>query len=319
MRVPAGSGRVNHGDKPLENPMLPVGNKRVSKAPQTVRRAAFYRHLVTFSSTTDADGPAMLPLTGERTVPGIAEENYWFRRHEAAYRWTGRRFCRELLGARIVDAGCGEGYGAAVLAAAAGVPVVGLELDALAASHAHRAYPTQVDIVAANLDSLPAANDAVDALVSMQVVEHLWNLAGFLAEALRVLRPGGLCVIATPNRLTFSPGLARGDRPTNPFHVEEFDADQLVAMMSHAGFVEITAYGLRHCGELAKWEQRNGDIVAAQIAEVLHPDPNHSWGPELQTAVAAVTCADFAITDSGLTSCADLIVVAHKANPAGRS
>src|SRR2546423_10425196 len=60
----------------------------------------------------DSYRPAMdaLPLTGERTVPGVPSENYWFRRHEAAY-----RFAAERIRGRVLDLGCGEGYGAAVL------------------------------------------------------------------------------------------------------------------------------------------------------------------------------------------------------------
>ena len=51
-----------------------------------------------------ADGP--LPLTGERTVPGLAVENYWFRRHEVAY-----LHCVDICAGRdVLEAGCGEGY-----------------------------------------------------------------------------------------------------------------------------------------------------------------------------------------------------------------
>ena len=50
-----------------------------------------------------------LELTGERTVPGIWHENYWFRRHEAAYRWAAGAV--DLCRAVVVEAGVGEGYG----------------------------------------------------------------------------------------------------------------------------------------------------------------------------------------------------------------
>jgi 2-polyprenyl-3-methyl-5-hydroxy-6-metoxy-1,4-benzoquinol methylase len=65
-----------------------------------------------------------LPLTGERTVPGIPEENYWFRRHEVAY-----RFALPLVaGKRVLEVGCGEGYGTSLLASSAS-HVVGLDYD----------------------------------------------------------------------------------------------------------------------------------------------------------------------------------------------
>ncbi|HWN28643.1 MAG TPA: SAM-dependent methyltransferase, partial [Actinomycetospora sp.] len=73
---------------------------------------------------------AGLPLTGERTVPGVDRENYWFRRHEAVY----LALEPECTGAVVLDAGVGEGYGAALLARSAR-RVVGLELDPAVAAH----------------------------------------------------------------------------------------------------------------------------------------------------------------------------------------
>ena len=77
-----------------------------------------------------------LPLTGERTVPNLESENYWFRRHEAAY-----RFAADRMRGPVLDAGCGEGYGAAMLGSRAG-PVIGLELDEPTARHAASTYPS---------------------------------------------------------------------------------------------------------------------------------------------------------------------------------
>ena len=77
-----------------------------------------------------------LALTGERTLPGIPAENYWFRRHEAAYEALVP-FCR---GAVVLEAGCGEGYGAGRIAAVAR-SVVGLDYDAGTVAHVAAAYP----------------------------------------------------------------------------------------------------------------------------------------------------------------------------------
>ena len=56
-------------------------------------------------------GVPPLHLTGERTLPDVPEENYWYRRHLAVYEWIAQR----VHGRRIVDLACGEGYGSAVL------------------------------------------------------------------------------------------------------------------------------------------------------------------------------------------------------------
>src|SRR5206468_3254482 len=101
------------------------------------------------SSLPRMDAVSQLPLTGERTVPGIVEENYWFRRHEAAY-LALRPYCVDAF---VLEAGCGEGYGADLLARGA-VGVLGLDYDALTLRHVARTYPG-VYPARANLAALP--------------------------------------------------------------------------------------------------------------------------------------------------------------------
>src|SRR6185436_8578782 len=69
-------------------------------------------------------GVPPLHLTGERTLPDVPEENYWFRRHLVVYEWIARR----VQGRRVVDLACGEGYGSAVLAHTA-ASVVGVDAN----------------------------------------------------------------------------------------------------------------------------------------------------------------------------------------------
>ena len=70
-------------------------------------------------------GVPPLTLTGERTLPDVPAENYWYRRHLAVYEWIGAR----VLGARVIDMACGEGYGAEVLSRSAAT-VVGVDANA---------------------------------------------------------------------------------------------------------------------------------------------------------------------------------------------
>ncbi len=269
-----------------------------------------------------------LPLTGERTVPGIERENYWFRRHEAAYLWLietpGLLEGPDGVSANVIlEAGAGEGYGAALMADH-GVSVIALELDELAAAHMHRRYP-EVHTVLANLGAVDASGDrrggmpvrtaGVNAVVSMQVIEHLWDLPGFLDDCARVLRPGGLLVLSTPNRLTFSPGLGRGERPVNPFHVEEFDAEQLAALArARAGIHDVRVVGLHHGARLTSQDLADGSLVAAQVAAVLaEASDGTPWPAELERRVAAVEVGDFEVLDdpSRLDAALDLILGAH--------
>lgn len=256
-----------------------------------------------------------LALTGERTAPGHKLEQYWFARHEVAYEWAATLIDQAGLDSdsTIVDAGCGEGYGANLLAVELGARVIGLELDPLAAAHANERYGNAVTILEANLDDWPVANDTADAVISMQVVEHLWNLPKFWAEAKRVLKPGGLLIITTPNRLTFSPGLDRGEKPTNPFHVEEFDMEQLANLITEAGFIDVTCNGLHHSSQLKAWEYENGDLVDLQVQAALAAEATDAaWPQNLVAKIASIGNDDFIISADDPAGCADLVITAKK-------
>lgn len=240
-----------------------------------------------------------LPLTGERTVPGIPEENYWFRRHEAAY-LALRPYCVDAV---VLEAGCGEGYGADLLARDARL-VLGLDYDALTAAHVARAYPS-VLAVRGNLALLPVRSSTVDVVANLQVIEHLWDQAGFLLECHRVLRPGGRLLVTTPNRITFSPGR---DTPLNPFHTRELAPDELAELLRDTGFDAECLGGLRHGPRLRELEARlGGSIIDQQVAVAVDGVP---WPAELRAAVAGIEAADFDLGTGELESSLDLVAVA---------
>ena len=243
-----------------------------------------------------------LPLTGERTVPGIPEENYWLRRHETAYRFA----LPHVAGRRVLEVGCGEGYGTALLATAA-AQVIGLDYDALTIAHAARRY-RQAEFVRGNLAALPLPSESVDVVATLQVIEHVWNHNEFVRECLRVLRPGGLLLVTTPNRLTFSPGL---EVPVNPFHTKEFTAAELAELLTANGFDVDEVLGL-HAGErlIALDERYAGSFVDAQLA-----DAPLQWSEQLRADVAAVTTDDFVIAapaEYDVDSSLDLVVLAGR-------
>lgn len=236
-----------------------------------------------------------LALTGERTLPGIPAENYWFRRHEAAYEAL-LPFC---LGAAVLEAGCGEGYGADRIAGVAAA-VVGLDYDAAAVAHVAAAYP-RVRAVRGNLAALPFAAGAFDVVASLQVVEHLWDQPGFLAGCRRVLRPAGTLLLSTPNRLTFSPP----NRPLNPFHSRELSPAELAALLDEAGFEVARLLGLRHGRRLRALDRRFSSLVDAQLA-----GPPATWHPGLRREVARVRTGDFVVAAGDLDTSLDLVAVA---------
>jgi SAM-dependent methyltransferase len=245
--------------------------------------------------------PSPLPLTGERTVPGITEENYWFRRHEIAYSELLPR-CR---GRVVLEAGAGEGYGADMIADVA-VRVIGVDYDETAVAHIKSRYP-RVEMHQANLAALPLPDECVDVVVNFQVIEHLWDQAQFLRECLRVLRPSGELLISTPNRITFSPGR---DTPLNPFHTRELNAAELDQLLVDAGFAVARMAGVHHGPRLRELDVRHGgSIIDAQIERALAGAP---WPAELTTDVAGVAAADFVLRDADIDTSLDLVAIASK-------
>jgi SAM-dependent methyltransferase len=242
-----------------------------------------------------------LPLTGERTVPGIPEENYWFRRHEIVY----ARLLERCAGRVVLEAGAGEGYGANMIAEVA-TAVLGLDYDVSAAAHVRAAYP-RVAMVRGNLADLPLGGGSVDVVVNFQVIEHLWDQAGFLRECLRVLRPGGTLLISTPNRITFSPGR---DTPLNPFHTRELNAAELSELLREAGFRIDSMQGVHHGPRLAALDAKwGGSLIDAQIERALAGQP---WPADLTADVAAVRTGDFELTGADVDASLDLVACAVK-------
>ncbi len=238
-----------------------------------------------------------LRLTGERTLPDIAEENYWFRRHEAAYLLLSS----VVTGGSLLEVGAGEGYGTAVLAAQADFSCA-LDYDASAISHLAQRY-SQLHAVRANLAALPFATGSFDNVFSLQVIEHVWDHRQFLLECGRVLAPDGQLVLSTPNRLTFSPG---SDVPLNPFHTHEFVGAELVSLVSACHFSIVAVLGLHASDRLSALDSKYGGFVNAQLAST-------PWSTELAADVASVTAADFVLSPDSLAASLDLIVVARPA------
>jgi SAM-dependent methyltransferase len=228
-----------------------------------------------------------LPLTGERTVPGLAEENYWFRRHEVVY----QRLMDRCAGRDVLEAGSGEGYGADLIANVAR-QVIGLDYDDSAVAHVRARYP-RVDMRHGNLAQLPLDDGAVDVVVNFQVIEHLWDQGQFVDECARVLRPSGVLLMSTPNRITFSPGR---DTPINPFHTRELNAAELTELLTGSGFRVEAMLGVFHGARLRELDAKHGgSIIEAQITRALASAP---WAADLLADVESVRAEDFDLIDT---------------------
>ncbi len=180
----------------------------------------------------------MAEFTGERVIPGEVDTDLW-NEHVARYAFAAR-LARTR---RVLDAGCGAGYGSAYLArTAAGVVGLDRSTDALEFAISH--YQSEnLKYVQGSCDSLPIRSGSVDLVVSFEVIEHLKDWAIFLSEARRVLAPGGQAIISTPNVEYYVE--SRGKTGPNPYHEHEFTFEEFQTEL-HKVFPHVSMFVQNH-------------------------------------------------------------------------
>lgn len=223
--------------------------------------------------------------TGERLVTSSGDSDL-LNEHMARY-----AFAEPIAtGKRVLDAGCGVGYGSARLAAAAS-SVFALDSSAEAILDARATYPG-VQFVQGDCRVLPLADDSIDLVVAFEVIEHLERWCNLISEAVRVLNRSGVFLVSTPNRAYYQ---TTRERP-NPFHVHEFDYKEFRSALSesfrhveiflenHVPAIALTASGQRplrvQCAELEHDPETAGFFLAACSMRPLEAHPNLAYLPE---------------------------------------
>ena len=190
------------------------------------------------------EGVPPLALTGERTLPDVPEENYWYRRHLVVYQWIAAR----VGGLRAIDMACGEGYGSNVLAAGA-ASVVGV--DANPDAHAHARMRYRRPNLSFERDLIETFSAPADAVVFLQTIEHLQDPGSALEHFRELVGDGGVVYLSTPNVLTLAPkGAPRSD---NPWHVHEYRAHEF-ERLCREHFASVALFGLFHARKLRAHE-----------------------------------------------------------------
>ncbi|MDO8805319.1 MAG: class I SAM-dependent methyltransferase [Elusimicrobiota bacterium] len=208
---------------------------------------------------------------GERIIPREAASGYerlQNLRHLFAYEHAAGL----AAGKSVLEAGFGEGYGAWHLAGVAG-KVSAVDTNSGAVTHAAAAYS------AGNLEfrlydgrTLPFSDAAFDLAVAFQVIEHTDDDRAFLAELRRVLKPGGTCLLTTPNRLH---RLKPGQKPWYKFHKREYTREELENLLR--GVFETCEVGyIQAPPELFEMELRVARI-ATLVQALRLPEPLLNW------------------------------------------
>src|SRR5688572_1095563 len=249
---------------------------------------------VLFRQRDQPDGVPPLSLTGERTLPDVPEENYWYRRHLAVYEWIADR----VWGRRVVDLACGEGYGSAVLARTAR-SVVGVDANPEAFEHARLKYTA--DRVTFERDMIETWRGDVDCVVFLQTIEHVQDPDAVLARLRDLVGPDGVVYVSTPNVLTLAP---KGEeRSGNPWHVREYRPEEFRALCGrHFGGVDLL--GLFHARKLRLHqlaiERAGWDALHARLGVTK---------PFYDRFTPAISARDFRLRRGALGRALDLVAV----------
>ncbi|RKQ91333.1 methyltransferase family protein [Solirubrobacter pauli] len=238
------------------------------------------------------EGVPPLHLTGERTLPDVPEENYWFRRHLVVYEWIADR----VHGRRVVDLASGEGYGADVLANTA-AHVIGVDANPEAFEHAKAKYKrveferTMVEIWQGD----------VDCVVFLQTIEHIQDPDAMLAHIRSLIEPDGVAYVSTPNVLTLAP---KGEeRSGNPWHVREYKPDEYRELCERH-FSRVELLGLFHARKLRAHQVAIEHLGWDRVHQSLH-----LTRPFYERFNPAISARDFTLRAGALDRSLDLLAV----------
>ncbi len=255
----------------------------------------------------------------ERTEPTNPASHPFYCQYRAVYEYA-LGFVRDK---RVLDAGCGEGYGANLLAKVAR-QVIAIDYDKKAIRRAARRYQkSNLIFHARDLNQLRAYEaDSFDVVCCFQVIEHLKDPVGFLRDAADLLKADGVFLISTPNRLqTFVDW---------PYHEREYAADEFRELLE-AVFPEVTLYALHASFRMHQFRE----IQARNVQRIFRWDifQLRKWLPRrmlqlgfdiggkvlgacLRSAHTAlmsrITVQDFYVRYDGLDEGLDLIGVCRK-------
>jgi ubiquinone/menaquinone biosynthesis C-methylase UbiE len=198
-------------------------------------------------------------FTGERVIPGEVDPDLW-NEHTARYAFAERM----ARGRRVLDAGCGSGYGAAELARQAR-DVLAIDLSQDAIDYACEHYSAaNLRFERASCLEIPVPDGSFDLVVAFEIIEHLEDWRAFLREARRVLSPQGRFVVSTPNKLYYAE--ARSSLGPNPFHVHEFEYEEFRNELL-AVFSNVTVYLENHTDAIVFAAAESSGVPESRLEE----------------------------------------------------
>jgi len=173
------------------------------------------RAVLSYGDAMEADIENRIGEVPERFDPVSIRGEMTDAEHLARYAWA----MQLVPGRRVLDAGCGLGYGSALLAGAGAASVTGMDVAAAVVEAARSRVPAGVTLVEGDVHELPFEDGSFDLVVCFEVIEHVHDAPRAIGDLARVLAPGGVLAVSSPNRDAYVPG--------NPHHVHEFTPEEL--------------------------------------------------------------------------------------------
>jgi SAM-dependent methyltransferase len=172
----------------------------------------------------------------ERIVPPYTSAEP-LAEHAARYKWAAER-----ISGRVLDLGCGVGYGGQILLSTNGAieEVVGVDISTDALEFAIRTYASKyLHFIQGDACRLPFSDYSFDTVVCFEAIEHVKEPVSLFKEVKRILRPGGTFLVSTPNRYLTSPFMPS---PLNPHHKREWYPNQFFNLVQQH-FMIAALYG----------------------------------------------------------------------------
>jgi 2-polyprenyl-3-methyl-5-hydroxy-6-metoxy-1,4-benzoquinol methylase len=195
---------------------------------------------------------------------------------------------------RVLDCACGTGYGSKILAGKAR-EVTGMDISPTAVAYCKKNYAApNLAFKQGSAEKLKLKSDSIDTFVSFETLEHIPRPQKLVQEAWRILKPGGIFLVSTPNRIVT--GLKSGQRPGNPFHLMEWSMLEFDRIL-RTRFSNISYFGQRirsknilhplYCASKLRKFMGKAEILSLKVDEKLlrQLESEKSWQPSLFIAV----------------------------------
>jgi len=151
------------------------------------------------------------------------------------------KFCRDKIQGRVLDVGCGDGFFTSQILQRFNLKnVYGLDISSKAVDLARLKHP-EINFQQSALNHIPEETNSIDSITMIEVIEHLVDIEGTLKELFRVMKPGGILLIATTDFNWLKQVIIaifffeKYFYPTNP-HIRFFKKSTLADILSKNGF-----------------------------------------------------------------------------------